>query len=125
MNRIEARGNFHTPDPVHSQTLEPGLRALETKENLMPKIDELSIFGEYGKPENRLTVALLQVPKEVRRRLKFLCDVGLEYLALDRAAPCGRDGGPTDKRLIRSDDGWHGQTCLPVLSVVSIESEKR
>ncbi len=29
----------------------------------MPKIDELSIFGEYGKPENRLTVALLQVLK--------------------------------------------------------------
>lgn len=29
----------------------------------MPKIDELSIFGEYGQPENRLTVALLQVLK--------------------------------------------------------------
>ncbi len=29
----------------------------------MPKIDDLSIFGEYGQAENRLTVALLQILK--------------------------------------------------------------
>jgi excinuclease ABC subunit A len=39
---------------------------------------------ELGRTERRIAEEVL---KEIRGRLKFLCDVGLEYLTLDRAAP--------------------------------------
>jgi len=71
---------------------------------------------KFGATEQRIAEEVL---KEIRGRLKFLCDVGLEYLTLDRTAPT-LSGGESQRIRLASQIGAGLVGVLYILDEPSI-----
>ena len=80
--------------------------------------DAHSFFEELRLPPTEQFIAE-GVLKEVRGRLGFLCDVGLEYLALDRTAPT-LSGGESQRIRLASQIGAGLVGVLYILDEPSI-----
>jgi excinuclease ABC subunit A len=80
--------------------------------------DALRFFDELTFSETQQIIARDAV-KEIRARLGFLCDVGLEYLALDRQAPT-LSGGESQRIRLASQIGAGLVGVLYVLDEPSI-----
>ena len=95
----------------------------------LAELSELSIKGSYGYFRKlRVSEAKAQVAadafREVRSRLKFLLDVGLEYLTLDRPAP-SLSGGESQRIRLASQIGSRLVGVLYILDEPSIGLHQR
>ncbi len=82
-----------------------------------------SYFAKLKVPKAKAQVAE-DAFREVRTRLKFLLDVGLEYLTLDRAAPT-LSGGESQRIRLASQIGSHLVGVLYILDEPSIGLHQR
>jgi len=80
--------------------------------------DARAFFDELTFSETEQVIAV-EVLKEIRGRLKFLCDVGLDYLALDRTAPT-LSGGESQRIRLASQIGAGLVGVLYILDEPSI-----
>ncbi|MCA9668107.1 MAG: excinuclease ABC subunit UvrA [Myxococcales bacterium] len=69
-------------------------------------------------------IVAVEVLKEIRGRLSFLCDVGLDYLALDRAGP-SLSGGEAQRIRLASQLGSELSGVMYVLDEPSIGLHQR
>lgn len=93
----EAYQNFRTCPDCHGSRLRPESRAATVCGKTIVEVmamsvkDALAFFEGLGTGANRIaseakTQGLKDILAEIRRRLRFLTDVGLDYLTLDRAS---------------------------------------
>ena len=104
---------------LNSQALAVRLGALNMRELSALSIqDALAFFKKLELSPTQQVIARDAI-KEVRARLGFLCDVGLEYLALDRPAPT-LSGGESQRIRLASQIGAGLVGVLYVLDEPSI-----
>lgn len=82
-------------------------------------IREATDFFDKLELDKTQTLIGAEVLKEIRGRLKFLCDVGLDYLALDRTAPT-LSGGESQRIRLASQIGAGLVGVLYILDEPSI-----
>src|SRR5262249_16852467 len=83
-----------------------------------PTSDTVEFFSDVGLEANERTIAE-QVLKEIRGRLGFLLNVGLEYLSLDRTAPT-LSGGESQRIRLAGQVGCGLVGVLYILDEPSI-----
>jgi excinuclease ABC subunit A len=95
----------------------------------IPEVTALSVasavqfFGELALTGNEATIAT-ELLKEIRSRLRFLLDVGLGYLTLDRPAPT-LSGGESQRIRLASQIGSELTGVIYVLDEPSIGLHQR
>ena len=111
--------------------LKPESRSVEVAGKNITEINEMSIGAvlEYftiltEKLDNRETKIAEQLVKEIQSRLKFMCEVGLEYLTLDREART-LSGGESQRIRLATQIGSGLVGVLYVLDEPSIGLHQR
>ncbi|HEU5424819.1 MAG TPA: excinuclease ABC subunit UvrA, partial [Nitrolancea sp.] len=112
--------------------LKPEARAVTVGERSIVEVSGMAIAealafverladGERGEPvlTNRETLIARQILKEIRERLSFLVDVGLDYLTLDRAA-ASLSGGEAQRIRLATQIGSRLMGVLYILDEPSI-----
>jgi len=89
--------------------------------DLLPFMDNLSKLSEFTNTDEKIAQPIV---KEIRARLKFLADVGLEYLTLGRAAST-LSGGESQRIRLASQIGSGLSGVLYVLDEPSIGLHQR
>jgi excinuclease ABC subunit A len=108
--RAESRAVFVADKPIHQVT---GMTVHQASKHF----DELKLTG------SKATIAV-EVKKEIRARLSFLLDVGLDYLTLDRGAAT-LSGGEAQRIRLASQLGSELSGVLYVLDEPSIGLHQR
>jgi excinuclease ABC subunit A len=80
--------------------------------------DALAWFSELSLPPERRAIAA-RIVSEIQNRLRFLCDVGLDYLTLDRSAGT-LSGGEGQRIRLATQIGSHLVGVLYILDEPSI-----
>lgn len=119
----------NTCTACNGMRLRPESRAVRVADKTISEVTSLSIKDSYGffnKIELNPTEAKIaeQVLKEIRSRLKFLNDVGIEYLTLDRAAGT-LSGGESQRIRLATQMGSSLTGVLYVLDEPSIGLHQR
>jgi len=103
--KYEAYQNFRTCPDCHGARLRPESRAATVAGQTIVEVMALPVGAALeffaSLPE---FPGMREVLKEIRRRLQFLLDVGLDYLTLDRASAT-LSGGENNERLIATLKG--------------------
>ena len=89
----------------------------------LPVATALSVFDQLSLPGWRGEIAV-KIVKEIRERLRFLADVGLEYLTLDRSAET-LSGGEAQRIRLASQIGAGQVGVMYVLDEPSIGLHQR
>ncbi len=87
--KYEAYQNFRTCPDCHGARLKPESRAAKVAGRTIVEVMAMSVkdvLAFFTGLDGREFVPVREVIKEIRRRLQFLLDVGLDYLTLDRAS---------------------------------------
>ena len=98
--KLEAYRNFRTCPDCRGARLRPESRAATVAGKTIVEVMAMSVkdaFAFFGSEKVRLGPAMDEVLAEITRRLKFLVDVGLDYLSLDR--PSGTLSGGEMQRI--------------------------
>ncbi|MCC7543781.1 excinuclease ABC subunit UvrA [bacterium] len=113
----------------HGRRLKPEVLAITIDNKSIADVTEMSVdaalayFTELALNENELKIAK-QILKEVRERLTFLNDVGLNYLTLDRAANT-LAGGEAQRIRLATQIGSSLMGVLYILDEPSIGLHQR
>ena len=115
----------------HGNRLKPEALAVKISKKHIGEVTELSVRaaqewfealpGKLNKKQNEIAVRVL---KEIRERLTFLVDVGLDYLTLSRASGT-RSGGESQRIRLASQIGSGLTGVLYVLDEPSIGLHQR
>ncbi len=119
----------NTCNACNGMRLRPESRAVKVADKTISEVTSLSIKDSYSfftKIELNPTETKIaeQVLKEIRSRLKFLNDVGIEYLTLDRAAGT-LSGGESQRIRLATQMGSSLTGVLYVLDEPSIGLHQR
>jgi excinuclease ABC subunit A len=116
-------------DVCKGKKLKPEYLAVTIKDRSIIDVSELSIssaqqwFAELKLPEREMLIARA-ILKEIRERLSFLVDVGLEYLSLSRAAE-SLSGGEAQRIRLATQIGSKLMGVLYILDEPSIGLHQR
>jgi excinuclease ABC subunit A len=116
-------------DVCKGKKLRPEYLAVTVKDRSIIDVSELSIsaaqewFAELKLPEREMLIAKA-ILKEIRERLSFLVDVGLEYLSLSRAAE-SLSGGEAQRIRLATQIGSKLMGVLYILDEPSIGLHQR
>ena len=108
----------------HGTRLRPESAAVQVGDKRISELSSLAVrdltrwFNELELVGNRATIAA-ELVKEIRARLGFLCDVGLEYLTLDRGGQT-LSGGESQRIRLASQVGSELTGVLYILDEPSI-----
>ncbi|HSX27751.1 MAG TPA: excinuclease ABC subunit UvrA, partial [Patescibacteria group bacterium] len=113
----------------HGRRLKPEVLAITIADQSIMDICELSIdkaleFFDKLKLDSKGTIVAKQIFKEIKARLKFMQDVGLNYLSLDRSAVT-LSGGEAQRIRLATQIGSGLQGVLYVLDEPSIGLHQR
>ena len=109
--------------------LRPEARAVRVGAQTLPAIVKMTIvnahaaMGSLGLDGNRATIAE-EIVKEIRSRLGFLLNVGLEYLTLDRLGP-SLSGGESQRIRLAAQVGTELTGVIYILDEPSIGLHQR
>jgi len=121
--------NSHVCDSCHGDRLRPEALAVTIKGiNIMEATrlsvkNSLELFKEFSLTENQMIIST-QVLKEIRSRLRFLSDVGLTYLTIDRSSAT-LSGGEAQRIRLATQIGSALSGVLYVLDEPSIGLHQR
>jgi excinuclease ABC subunit A len=113
----------------HGKRLKPESLAVTIADRNIAEVSDLSVvaaiewFGELSLSERESIIAR-GILKEIRERLQFLIDVGLEYLTIDRAAN-SLSGGESQRIRLATQIGSKLMGVLYILDEPSIGLHQR
>ncbi len=115
----------------HGSRLRAEARAVRVGDQTLPKIVKMTILDAHaamaldalGLEGNRATIAE-EIVKEIRSRLGFLLNVGLEYLTLDRLGPT-LSGGESQRIRLAAQVGTELTGVIYILDEPSIGLHQR
>ncbi len=113
-----------TCNTCQGERLHPLARKVEIDKVTLPKLCQMSIletnsFVSRLKAPKEMEHVLEEVLTQLKNRLRFLIDIGIEYLSLDRAAPT-LSGGETQRIHLAKQIGSQITGALYVLDEPSI-----
>jgi excinuclease ABC subunit A len=103
----------------HGARLSPLARNVKVQELSLPEFCALSIRSAMEFMETCAGKRMDETTAQIIRRLRFLCEIGLDYLSLNRAAPT-LSGGETQRIALARQLGSGLTGCLYVLDEPTI-----